>query len=149
MTTSTDTNIFVSLWDRDANNLAARRALDAAQSMGEMVVCGAVYAELLGGARRTPEMLQEFFSATGIAVDWRMDRPIWERAGMAYQVYVQRRGSRNGSGKRGAESTEASTRRQLTDFLIGAHASRHGHRILTLDKRLYRAAFPEVEIVSA
>ncbi len=90
-------------------------------------------------------MLQEFFSATGIAADSRMDRAIWERAGMAYQAYVQRRAAR----KKPSDPTGVSSRRQLTDFLIGAHASRHGHRILTLDKRLYRAAFPEVEIVSA
>jgi len=144
MTTSTDTNIFVSLWDRDANNLSARRALDSAQSAGDVIVCGAVYAEQLGGAQRTSEMLHEFFSTTGIAVDWRMDRAIWERAGMAYQAYVQRRGTR----KKPTDPAQVSTRRQLTDFLIGAHASRHGHRILTLDKRLYRAAFPEVEILS-
>jgi predicted nucleic acid-binding protein len=37
-------------------------------------------------------------------------------------------------------------RRILADFLIGAYAAVHRYRLLTLDQRLYRAAFPKREI---
>ena len=57
-------------------------------------------------------------------------------AGRAFQAYAEwRRKQRD----RGA-------RRILADFLIGAHASANGYRLLTLDDGLYRAAFPALAI---
>lgn len=40
-------------------------------------------------------------------------------------------------------------RRILADFLIGAHALQRGAALLTLDDRVYRAAFPNVRLVKA
>jgi len=37
-------------------------------------------------------------------------------------------------------------RRILADFLIGAHAQTENYRLLTLDERLYKAAFPTLTI---
>jgi len=37
--------------------------------------------------------------------------------------------------------------RILADFMIGAHARQAGYQLLTLDTRLYRAAFPELTVV--
>jgi len=139
MTSSTDSNIFISMWDRDAGNLAARRALDAAMAKGQVVTSGAVYAELMAGAGRSREMLDTFFDETGIAIDWEMDRTIWQIAGIAYQGYAERRRTQ----KAGAP------RRLMTDFLIGAHAVRHGFTLVTSDRRLYSAAFPTLKIISA
>jgi len=34
----------------------------------------------------------------------------------------------------------------LADFLIGAHAQMRGYRLLSLDERVYRAAFPELKV---
>ena len=42
---------------------------------------------------------------------------------------------------------EAGPRRILADFVIGAHAIEKGYRLLTLDDRIYRAAFPDLKIV--
>jgi predicted nucleic acid-binding protein len=39
-------------------------------------------------------------------------------------------------------------RRILADFVIGAHALRRAYALLTLDDRLYRLAFPRLEIMS-
>jgi predicted nucleic acid-binding protein len=39
-------------------------------------------------------------------------------------------------------------RRILTDFLIGAHAFVNGYKLLTLDARVYEAAFPRLAIRS-
>jgi predicted nucleic acid-binding protein len=41
---------------------------------------------------------------------------------------------------------DTGVRRILADFLIGAHADVRGYRLLTLDERLYRAAFPSLTI---
>jgi predicted nucleic acid-binding protein len=124
MTSAIDTNVIVSLWDEDLSNLVARNALDTAMIRGAVVVSGAVYTELMGGGR-VPRMLDEFFDETGIEVDWAMDRAIWERAGVAYRGYVERR-------RRNKAEVPKSI---LADFIIGAHASRHGHTWVTLDER--------------
>ena len=52
------------------------------------------------------------------------------------QSYAERRRKQRDSG----------ARRILADFLIGAHADFNGYRLLTLDERLYRVAFPTLTI---
>jgi predicted nucleic acid-binding protein len=36
----------------------------------------------------------------------------------------------------------------LPDFLIGAHASAKGYRLLTRDGRRYRSYFPKLDIIA-
>jgi predicted nucleic acid-binding protein len=86
----------------------------------------------------TERRLDEFFSATGIRVEWKSSEQIWRTAGRTFQGYVVRRN---------AKKPEL-PRRILADFLIGAHAAVHRYRLLTLDQRLYRAAFPKLEIAT-
>ncbi len=139
MTTSIDTNVLVALWDTDAQvNTAAQKALDSAQQRGALVICGAVYAELLALPGREERMLDDFFDVTAVRVDWESSEQVWRTAGNAFQSYVQRRNRKK----------EELPRRILADFFIGAHASAHRHRLMTLDQRLYRAAFPKLEIVT-
>ena len=69
MTSSIDSNVFVALWGKDANSLHARKALNSALSRGKVVASGVVSAELLGGAGRSIEILDELFDWTGSAVD--------------------------------------------------------------------------------
>lgn len=40
-------------------------------------------------------------------------------------------------------------RRVLVDFFVGAHALVNGHRMLTLDERLFRIAFRALQVVKA
>ena len=139
MTTVIDTNVWIALWDTDQQlNSAAQRALDSAQAPGALVVTGAVYAELLALPGRTEKMLDEFFDATGVRVEWQSGEQVWRLAGRAFQGYV---------GRRSAKKTEL-PRRILADFLIGAHAAAYNYRLLTLDQRLYRASFPKLEIAT-
>jgi len=139
MTTAIDTNVLVALWDTDRRlNTAAQNALDSAQERGSLVISGAVYAELLALPGRTETMLDGFFETTGIEVDWESREGIWRMAGKAFQSYVSRRNRKK----------VELPRRILADFYIGAHASGNRCRLLTLDQRLYRAAFPELEIVT-
>jgi hypothetical protein len=138
MTTAVDTNIFVVLWnDDDRLNLPVRSALDAALGRGSLTTAAPVYAELLGFPSRTETFLDYFFKESGIIVDWDLDETIWRAAGKAYQGYATRRR------KHGAEGP----RRILADFLIGAHALQNGFPLLTLDDRIYRAAFPRLTIL--
>jgi predicted nucleic acid-binding protein len=57
-------------------------------------------------------------------------------AGRAFQAYAERR----------RKQRDAGARRILADFVIGAHASANGCRLLTLDDRLYRSSFPTLAV---
>jgi len=139
MTTAVDTNILVVLWHQEARlNLPVRAALDAALARGGLVIAAPVYAELLGFPSRSEDFLDYFFKESGIFVDWNLDEAIWRVAGRAFQGYAVRR----------RKHGEAGPRRILADFVIGAHALRNGFPLLTLDDRIYRAAFPRLAIVN-
>jgi len=138
MTTAIDTNVIVALWDRDpVLSLAAQSALDAALDHGGLVVGAPVFAELMAAPGRSETFLDRFFKETGIVVEWNLQEAVWRSAGRAFQKYVARRREKPASGRR----------RILADFLIGAHAAERGYRLLTLDDRLYRAAFPGLTLV--
>src|SRR5438270_11989 len=76
------------------------------------------------------------FEDTGIVIDWELREQVWRSAGRAFQAYAERR----------RKQRDMVPRRILADFLIGAHAASNGCRLLTLDDRLYRAAFPTLAI---
>jgi predicted nucleic acid-binding protein len=138
LTSAVDSNVFVALWDvQNALHLRAQAVPVEAQRHGSLVVAAPVYGELLSFPRRTEAFLDYFFRETAVAVDWELNESDWRTAGRAFQTYAARRRKRH----------EAGPRRILTDFLIGAHALRRGYRLLTLDDRLYRAAFPRLSIV--
>jgi predicted nucleic acid-binding protein len=100
------------------------------------VVPAIVYAELMAFPGRTEGFLDGFFRDTGIRVEWAVEERAWRQAGRAFQSYAMRRRKQRDSGPR----------RVLADFLIGAHAMRSGHQLLTLDEDLYRSAFPDLKI---
>ena len=137
MTTAIDTNVIIALWDRDARlNVSAQNALDAAFHRGTLVAAAPVFAELIAAPGRTESFVDSFLEETGIGVDWELPEQVWRLAGRAFQAYAERRRKRRDRG----------TRRILADFVIGAHASVNGFRLLTLDEGLYRAAFPALSI---
>jgi predicted nucleic acid-binding protein len=137
MTTAVDTNVMIALWDKDAAlSLAAQNALDAAFNRGTLVAAAPVFAELLAAPGHSETFVGSFFEETGITVDWELPEQIWRSAGRAFQAYPERRRRQRDRGARGI----------LTDFLIGAHALTNGCRLLTLDDRLYRTAFPKLSI---
>jgi hypothetical protein len=138
MSTAIDSNILIALWNEDDTlNTQARSALDTALARGRLVVAAPVFAELLASPSRSEAFLDSFCKETGITVDWNLNEATWRLAGRAFQQYVARRRKR-----------DSGPRRILADFLIGAHALHHGFRLLTLDDRLYRAAFPRLTILS-
>ncbi len=138
MKTAIDTNVFVALWDKEhALNSAARTALDRAFQRGTLVISAVVFAELIAAPGRSEAFLDSFFDETGIFVDWSLEEAIWRAAGRGFQGYAARRRTQGESGPR----------RILADFLVGAHAVRRGCSLLTLDDRLYHAAFPQLSVI--
>ncbi len=137
MTTAVDTNVVIALWDKDpALSLAAETALEKAFARGNLVVSAPVFAELIAAPGRTESFVSSFLEETGIAIDWDLGEAVWRSAGRAFQSYAERRRKQRDSG----------APRILADFLIGAHALIRGYRLLTLDERLYRTAFPGLTI---
>jgi predicted nucleic acid-binding protein len=137
MTTALDTNVVIALWDKDsALSLAAQTALDTAFNRGTLVAAAPVFAELIAAPGRSEAFVSSFFDETGIGVDWELPEQAWRSAGRAFQAYAERR----------RKQRDAGARRILADFIIGAHASVNGCRLLTLDDRLYRSSFPTLAI---
>jgi predicted nucleic acid-binding protein len=138
MTTAIDTNVIITLWEADATlSASARLALEKALEKGHLVIAAPVFAELMAAPGRDETFLDSFFRNTGIRIDWMLEEDVWRTAGEAFQAYAARRKRQRDPGPR----------RILADFLIGAHALRLGYRLLTLDNKLYRAAFPNLLVV--
>lgn len=138
MTTAIDTNVIVALWDaEDSLHPVALAALERVFQEGRLVLSGAVYAELVSAPGRSETFVDRFCEDTCITVEWQLSERIWREAGKAYHGYVGRR----------RKATDTEPRRILADFIIGAHAWVNGYRLLTLDKRIYGRAFPQLSIV--
>jgi predicted nucleic acid-binding protein len=139
MTTSVDSNVFIALWNPDdSTNSRASERLEFASQAGGLVISAPVYSELLAYPGREERVIEQFIVATGIVVDWVIDERVWREASRAFRNYsIARRKQR-----------QPPPRRILTDFVIGAHAVIRNHRLLTMDKKIYRAAFPSLDVIS-
>jgi len=135
-----DTNVFVALFAGDEEaTLWAQHALENVAAKATLVVCPAVYAELVAGGR-SPEMVEGFFSKKGIEVEWELGPAVWLAAGERYGSYARDR-------KRRADNP--GPRRILADFLVGAHAlHRGGKTLLTTDTRIFASYFPELRVIA-
>ena len=137
MTISIDSNVLSTVWsptDPVRHQVAA--ALDEYREQASLVICGFVYSELLP-VQRSQRVLDAILRELDVDVEWEMDERVFRAAGAAFAGYVERRKTRSSD----------EPRRLLTDFLIGAHAEVQGHAILTRDKRIFRAAFPKLELL--
>lgn len=105
--------------------------LDAAASLGPVVVNAIVYSEFSVGYERIEDvdrLLKE------VDIGWSdVPREALFLAGKAFQAYRRQGGVRTGV---------------LPDFLIGAHAAVSGMNLLTRDSARYRTYFPKVLIIS-
>ena len=139
MSTAIDTNVIVSLWSREPKLSApASIALETAAAGGALVVSAPVFAELIASPGFTEDDVAEFCVGAGIDVEWQITENVWREAGRAYRAYAQRR----------RRSGDRHPRRILADFLIGAHALVNEHALLTMDKSVYRAAFPALKLLT-
>lgn len=104
--------------------------MERALGEGDLVINAIVLSEV-AGTFATAEQLNATLPRTYFR---REDLPFEAAfvAGKAHFEYRRRGGARQ---------------RTLPDFLIGAHASVKGYRLLTRDARRYRAYFPDLDIL--
>jgi predicted nucleic acid-binding protein len=139
MITAIDTNVIVALWDNEHGlSRSAQTALDSALARGSLVVSAPVFAELMAAPGRSAAFLDLFVRDTGLLIDWDLHEAVWRAAGRAFQKHAVARRKRAMPGPQ----------RILADFLIGAHAYVLGYGLLTLDDRLYRTAFPGLQLLA-
>jgi len=137
--TALDANVLIALWDTDpVISQSASLACQKIHENGPIGICGPAFSELMGQPGRSSTQIQRLLESAEIKIDWEFTEPDWLAAGHAYQGYVARRKSSGGG----------LSRRMLTDFLVGAHASVRGHSLLTLDRSIFRAAFPNLHLES-
>ena len=105
--------------------------------MGGLVICGLVYAELLARPGLKAAFLDDFLRSTEIVVDYELPREILVLAAAAQGTYSLRRRI-SGAGE---------PRRMLTDFIIGAHATRRADRLITFNQKDFRTSFPNLVLV--
>ena len=111
--------------------------LGTSRREGSVVICGAVYAELLAHPKVNTSFVDSFLLKTSIAVDFEIGEPVWREAALCYAQYAERR----------RISGMQEPKRLLVDFLVGAHASLTADRLLSLDASRYAIAFPELQIL--
>lgn len=138
MRTAVDTNILSALWSGEPLASTVSEVLDQAATDGGLVICAAVYAELLAHPKAKLDFVDHFLSSTGISIDFDLGEPVWREASVRFAKYAtRRRASRGGRAKR-----------LLADFIVGTHALLRADRLLTLDQSRYSRDFPELEQIT-
>jgi predicted nucleic acid-binding protein len=137
MTTWVDTNVAVALWEADhtLQGVAVRELTEASRA-GVVAISGCVYAEFVAGPNRPLDAIWAFLHEAEIDVVWDAGEDVWRLAAERFSQYAERRRADRGQPKR-----------FMADFLIGAQATVRGGRLLTFDRRIYAAAFPELILV--
>jgi predicted nucleic acid-binding protein len=135
--TAIDTNIFSVFWAGVAESKKLDTLLDDARRVGALVICPAVYAEILAHPSATEDKVGRFLQDTGIVVHFSMAEAVWVEAGRRYGRYATRR----------RKSSGGEAKRLLADFIIGAHALVQADRLMTLDCGRYERDFPELKLV--
>jgi predicted nucleic acid-binding protein len=138
MRTAIDTNILSALWSGEPLASTVSEVLDRAATDGGLVICPAVYAELLAYPKAKRDFVDDFLSATGISTDFELGELVWREASVRFAKYAtRRRASRGGRPKR-----------LLADFIVGAHALLRSDRLFTLDRSCYSRDFPELKLIT-
>lgn len=138
MATAIDTNIIISLWKAEEKTAKlVEDALNDASAKGDLVISGAVFAELLAYPKRTESFLFDFCFDTGIVIDWKTNESMWRLCGNVFQKYTLNR----------KKQKAGLPRRILADFLIGSHAAVNSYSLLTLDTRIYQTMFPDLSLI--
>lgn len=137
MRTAIDANVISALWSKEPSAERAAELLGGAKRSGGLVMCGAVYAELLAYPRMNEKDLDAFLEKTGVVVDFDLGKGGWIEAGRRFARYAARRRS---SGVEGPK-------RLLADFIVGAHALTQADRLMTMDAGRYKQDFPELKLI--
>jgi predicted nucleic acid-binding protein len=135
VTSAVDSNVVIALLSEDDSlNSEAEKALERGLARGDLIICGPVYVEVSAFPGRLEGRVDDFLSRTGIDVDWDLEEKVWREAARASQAYAARR-----------EVPRKLPRRVAADFIIGAHALVRKYPLLTMDRRGFRTAFPNLQ----
>lgn len=131
MITAVDTNVLIDVFGADATfGRSSQMALRESLRLGGLVACDVVWAEVSAAfeaaivARGAMDRISVQFDSVS------QDAAL--AAGEAWRKYRKRGGPRD---------------RVIADFLIGAHASVRGIRLLTRDRGFYERYFADLEII--
>ncbi|MBX9619987.1 MAG: type II toxin-antitoxin system VapC family toxin [Hyphomicrobiales bacterium] len=127
-----DTNVLLDIATNDPTWASwSIESLDAASTIGPVVVNGVIYCEFSVGYERIEDVERRL---TDVDIGWvEIPREALFLAGKAFHTYRRHGGRRTGV---------------LPDFFIGAHAAVSGMTLLTRDASRYRTYFPTVSLVS-
>lgn len=139
MRTAVDTNVLSALWSGEPTSGQMSALLGQSRNAGSLVICAAVYAELLAHPRAGQSFVDGFLGSTDIQVDFDLDETVWRDVGRGFSAYAERR--------RRAGGTPA--KRLLADFIVGSHALHRADRLLTLDRDRYVVDFPTLQLASS
>ncbi len=137
MRSAVDTNVISALWSGEPAAARMSELLSCSRAVGGLVICVAVYAELLAHPQATPKFVDKFLSDTGVSVEFDTDESIWRAAAVTFAACAGRRRRSHG----------AQPKRLLVDFVIGAHALQRADCLLRLDPRRYSTDFPLLTVV--
>ena len=155
MITAVDTNIILDvLIPGEPFGESSKKLLDRHLSMGKLIICEVVFAELAAGFPSGRE-LEYFLSDTGIGLVCSNEKSLF-LAGSRWAKYA-RKGERNqffcakcGHAFQASCSQCSAVLKKrlhvLADFLIGAHALIHADGILSRDLGVYKTYFNDLKV---
>lgn len=154
MISAVDTNILLDILLPDpVYGDGSKSILDQAYSEGSLIICEAVYAELLCQFADADTM-EAFLSDTGIRLV-PTEPAALAQAAFAWKTYVQRRGTHLQCPRCGYRQkvkcpqcgvTVTSRQHIVTDFLVGAHALAEADCLLSRDRGFYGTYFPSLRV---
>jgi len=158
MITAVDTNIILDILIPDESfGESSKQLLDRHISVGQLIICEVVYAELAAWFSSEKE-LKTFLSETGIRLVYSNEKSLYI-AGTKWAEYT-RKGNKNlFSCAKCGNSFEVTcpqcattlTKRfhVLADFLIGAHALVCADCMLSRDLGVYKTYFSDLDVASS
>jgi predicted nucleic acid-binding protein len=150
-----DTNVLLDVLRPNAEYASQSEAiLLNAREQGSLVVCEAVFAELVA-ALDPGDTMTRFMMQTGIRLE-SSDPHTLRIAGAAWRQYIMRRprnlicpqcGTTNQVACRNCGDTLRMRQHMVADFMIGAHAQRQADCLITRDRGLFRTYFPDLKLI--
>jgi predicted nucleic acid-binding protein len=150
-----DTNVLLDVLRPNSEFAAQSEAvlLDA-REQGSLVICEAVFAELVA-ALDPGDTMTRFMIQTGIRLESSDPRTL-RLAGSVWSQYIMRRprnlicpqcGTTNQVPCRNCGETLRVRQHMVADFIIGAHAQRQAECLITRDRGYFRTYFPDLKLI--
>ena len=131
MITSVDTSVLLKILKRESDADLALHALENAASLGSVVVCSIVIAEL-GRFFKSNELLTSFLNDAQLTPS-PIDTTTALQAASIMRSYAKNKGDKS---------------RIAADFLIGAHAMTQANQLLTADTGFMRQYFATLKVIN-